>query len=69
MKKDNRIVYTYKAIEVNGIKQYFDGKGNPGTKELKVYRYYGDINQSGEALQNFAIDNGYDTVITNFQTY
>lgn len=61
MAKDIRKVYNKQAIEVNGTNVHFDGKGNPETKTLKVYRYFGDINLMEEAMQNFCIDNGYET--------
>ena len=61
--KDNRITYNDQAVEVNGNTIRFDGKGDPETKTLKVYRYRGDITMRDEAMQNFALDNGYETVI------
>lgn len=62
-KKDLRIVYNYKAIQINGTNVFFDGKGNQEEKSLKIYRRYGDINLMDEAIQNFCIDNNYNTVI------
>ena len=61
MAKDTRKVYNKQAIEVNGTNVFFDGKGTPETKTLKVYRYFGDINLMEEAMQNFCIANGYET--------
>lgn len=62
-KKDTRKIYNDEQIKVNGNVVRFDGKGDPQTKILKVYRYYGDITLQAEALQNFCIDNGYDEAI------
>jgi len=62
-KKDTRVVYTQKEIKCNGNVVSFDGKGDKDAKQLKVYRYYGDITIREEALQGFAIENGYDTLL------
>jgi hypothetical protein len=59
MKKDKRVSYSKKLIEVNGTKVYFDGKGNPETKLLKVYRYYGNINIIGQAMDQFCKEYKY----------
>lgn len=64
MKKDNRITYTNQPIEVNGTVVHFDGKLNPETKELRVYKIHGDVTLFDEALQNFCLDNGIDKALT-----
>lgn len=61
--KDNRKVFKKQKIEVNGELVSFDGKADPKTKVLKVYRYFGNINLMEEAFQNFSIVNGYQKVI------
>lgn len=61
--KDNRKTYNNQKVEANGNVARFDGKYDPATKTLKVYRYYGDITILEEAMQNFAIDNGIQTVV------
>lgn len=55
--KDTRKVYTYQEIAVNGTVVHFDGKYNPETDTLKVYRMHGDIRLFNEALMNFCTDN------------
>ena len=67
--KDVRTTYKGQEIIVNGNRNHFDGKGNPDTKVLKVYRWHGDINQSAEGLQDFALSNEYTSVITEFATF
>jgi len=63
MPKDNRLVYEDQpvAIEDNVIR--FDGKGNPDTKTLKIYRYRGDITLRDEAIQQFCLENGYEKAV------
>ena len=60
--QDNRITYSNQEIKVDGNVVRFDGKGHKESKTLKVYRYYGDIRVHEQAIQEFAIVNGYDTV-------
>ena len=64
--KDTRITYKTEKMEVNGTFLTFDGKGDVASKELKIYRLYGDINQSAEAIQNFCLENGYERAVTLF---
>lgn len=61
--KDLRKVYTNQPIQLEGNTVHFDGKYNPETKTLKVYRYYGDITLREQALQDFCIVNNFDKVI------
>ena len=68
MNNDNRKNYSHKQIECEGNFVRFDGKGDPKTKTLKVYRYYGDVTIMEQALQEFAITNGYEKVILTFQS-
>lgn len=63
MKKDIRKVYNYQKIEVNGNVIFFDGKYNPETNILKIYRLYGNASEFAEAVQNFCIDNKIDIAI------
>jgi hypothetical protein len=59
--KDTRVTYRHEPIEVNGTFVHFNGKGNPDTKELRIYEMYGDVKLFSEAVQNFCIDNKYET--------
>lgn len=63
MSKDLRKVYTKEPIKLEGNTVHFDGKYDPATKTLKVYRYYGDITLKEQALQDFCIDNKIDKAI------
>lgn len=65
--KDKRIVYKNKKIEVDGNVVFFDGKYNPDTDTLKVYRYHGDINLREEAFQGFCIENNYTNLIIQYR--
>lgn len=60
MKKIN---YKKAAIELEGNVIRFDGTGNPTKKELKVYKVFGDCRLFNQAIQDFAIVNGYETVL------
>ena len=57
--KDNRTAFNGQRIECNGNVVSFDGKWNPTTRTLKVYRYYGDITIMEQAIAEFCIDRGY----------
>lgn len=57
MAKDNRKVYKQKRIEVDGNVITFDGKYNPDTNTLKIYRMYGDVSLYDQAIMEFCIDN------------
>lgn len=61
--KDSRITYKKTEINLEGNTIRFDGKGNPEKKELKIYRIFGDIRLFNQAIQDFAIGNGYETVL------
>lgn len=61
--KDNRKVYKNQRLEANGNCAFFDGKYDPQTDTLKVYRYYGSVNIMAEAFQNFCIDNKIGNVL------
>ena len=61
--KDIRKVFRKEKIDVAGEVVSFDGKGDPKSKVLKVYRYFGNINLLEEAFQNFSIINGYKKVV------
>lgn len=63
--KDTRKVYNNQQIEVNGTNIKFDGKGAADKSVLKIYRLYGDVGLFQEAIQNFCIDNGYQTAVVN----
>jgi len=61
--KDNRKVYKDQPIKLEGNTVTFDGKYNPDTNTLKVYKFHGDINLREQAFQDFAIVNKIDHVI------
>lgn len=55
--KDSRKQYTHHRIEHEGNVWHIDGKYNPDTKVLKVYKVYGDVTNPellNEALEAFA---------------
>lgn len=61
-KIDLRVTFDNQEIEIDGTVVRFDGKYNPITDTLKVYRFYGDITLREQALQDFAISRVYGTV-------
>lgn len=65
MKAVNQISYNNQIMEANGNVLVFDGEGNKEKKQLEIYRVYGSVEELDEAIQNFALDNGYETVILN----
>lgn len=73
--KDNRISFVNQKIDLGDNVVFFDGKYNPERKELKVYKYHGDINRSKEAFKTFCSTyEGFPpieeiTVITKFTLY
>lgn len=67
--KDTRIAYANKKIYLQGNVVSFVGKGDPKTKVLKIYRMFGDVTLFGEAVQQFAIDHGYEKVLTPNYVY
>jgi hypothetical protein len=62
---ENQISYNNQIMEANGNVLVFDGEGNKQKKQLKIYRVYGSVEELDEAIQNFALDNGYESVILN----
>lgn len=63
---DNRIVFKSEPlIFEDSLVGTFDGKLQPETKTLKIYKYNGDITKFEEAIQDYAIVNHIDTVITS----
>lgn len=62
-KKDLRKTYKNHEIKLEGNVIHFDGKYDPITKTLKVYRYHGDITLRDQAFQDFAIENGIIKVL------
>lgn len=74
--KDIRKVFKHEPIDLGDNTVHFDGKYNPETGTLKIYRYHGDINRSKEAIALFCSTYPFPgnkpeqiNVITNFQTY
>ena len=63
IKKDKRKTLKNVRVEANGNCAFIDGKYDPDTNTLKVYRYHGDITIRDEAIQNYAIDNKIDKVV------
>lgn len=63
MTKDTRKVLKNVRLEADGVVAYMSGKYDPTTKELRVYRFDGDINKLAMMLQNYAIENGIDKVV------
>lgn len=65
--RDTRKAYNYRRIESDGEVFHFDGKSRTSNpKELIVYRFHGNITMMEKALQDFALDNGYETVTIAF---
>ena len=62
-KSDTRKTYNNEPIRLQDNVIHFDGKLNPETNELKIYRLRGDIRLFDEAIQNFCIDNKIDKCI------
>lgn len=61
--KDNRKVLKNQKVELEGTFITFDGKFNPATNTLKVYKLQGDVTLFEQAIQDYAIVNRIDKVI------
>lgn len=61
---DKRKTLTNVKVEVNGTCIHFDGKFDPETNQLKIYEMRGDVSLFGEAIQNYAIDNKIEKVLS-----
>lgn len=66
MKKDNRKTLKDEKIEVNGTSVTFDGKYDPDTNSLKIYRMHGNVSLFDEAIQNYCIEKKIDKAQTLF---
>ena len=56
-KKDTRKTITYKRIvTANNDVLFFDGKFNPDTKEMKIYRIYGDVRAFQDAYTAIGLE-------------
>ena len=68
--KDNRKVLDSEPLVFEeSLVGTFDGKLNPTTNTLKVYKYHGDITKFEEAIGEYAILNKIDVVIVKFIIY
>jgi hypothetical protein len=62
--KDLRKTYTHQRIvTANNDVFNFDGKFDPATKTMKVYRIYGDINKKQEVYEAIGIEYNCDKVL------
>ena len=61
--KDTRKVYKNHRIEITGNVITFDGKLNPTSNTLKIYRLNGDVSRFDEAIEQFCTGNGIENVI------
>ena len=61
--KDLRKTYTnQRVVTSSNDVLYFDGKFDPTTKTMKVYRLHGDVRAFGEAYDAIGIEYGCDKV-------
>jgi hypothetical protein len=61
--KDERKPLKNVRIECNGNSVFFDGKIDSIKKELRIYRYYGDITIIESAIKKFAYANNITNVV------
>lgn len=61
--KDERKPLKNVRIEFNGNSVFFDGKIDSIKKELRIYRYYGDITIIEPAIKKFAYANNINNVV------
>ena len=62
--KDNRKSFTHQRIVTsNNDVLHFDGKFNPDTKTMKVYRMYGDVRAFDAAYEAIGIEYGCEKVL------
>lgn len=63
-KKDRRKTYTHQRIETsNGDVLHFDGKFDPETKVMKVYRLHGSVLAFQDAYDAIGIEYGCNKVM------
>lgn len=64
--KDNRKTFkNQKVVTHNNDVLFFDGKFNPDTKVMKVYRIYGDVTKHQDAYDAIGTDYGCSKVLGN----
>jgi hypothetical protein len=62
--KDLRKTYTHqKVVTSNNDVLYFDGKFDPTTKVMKVYRLFGDVRAHEDAYEAIGFDYKCDKVL------